>query len=77
LSVVYLAALLGVGVSILWLLVEAVLSVSRKPRWESQTFRTLTLVTPTDRRTRDLPFVGAERRQAAAEADEEADRKAA
>lgn len=61
-SAVYLAALVAVGISILWLLVDAVLSVSRKPRWEVQTFRSLTLVHSTDRRMQDLPFVGADRR---------------
>ena len=76
-SAVYLLALLGVSVSILWLLVDAVMSVSRKPRWETQVFRSLTLVATEDRRKQDLPFVGADRRQASAAAAREDDRKAA
>jgi hypothetical protein len=77
LSAVYLVALVGVGVSILWVLVDAVMSVSRKPNWEKQVFRSLTLMPTEDRRKQDLPFVGAERRKSrAASADEEA-RKAA
>lgn len=63
-SAVYLVALVGVGVSILWLLVDAVISVSRKPRWELFAPRTLTLVRTEERRTQSMPFVGAERRNA-------------
>lgn len=76
-SAVYLAALVAVGLSIVWLLVDAVLSVSRKPRWEVQTFRSLTLVHRTDRRTQDLPFVGAERRHQEDTTSHEDDRKVA
>jgi hypothetical protein len=61
-SVVYLVALVGVGVSILWLAVDAVISVSRKPRWETFAPRALTLVHPKDRRSQPMPFVGADRR---------------
>lgn len=63
-SAVYLVALVGVGVSILWLLLDAVISVSRKPRWETFAARTLTLVQAPERRTQSMPFVGAERRKA-------------
>jgi hypothetical protein len=76
LSAVYLVALVGVGVSILWLLVEAVTSVSRKPRWETQVFRSLTLVPAEDRRKEQLPFVGVDRRKELAATAAE-DRKAA
>ena len=62
-SAVYLVALLGVGISILWVLFDAVISVSRKPRWETFAARTLTLVKTEDRRTQSMPFVGAERRR--------------
>jgi hypothetical protein len=73
LSAVYLVALMGVAVSILWVLVDAVMSVSRKPRWEAQVFHSLTLVPTEDRRKQDLPFVGVDRRKArAAHASEEA-----
>jgi hypothetical protein len=61
-SAVYLVALVGVGVSILWLALDAVISVSRKPRWETFAPRTLTLVQTPERRTQSMPFVGAERR---------------
>ena len=63
LSAVYLVALVGVGISILWLLVDAVLSVSRRPRWETLQFRSLTLVSADERRQQELPYVGAERRK--------------
>jgi hypothetical protein len=64
LSAVYLVALVGVGISILWLLVDAVVSVSRRPRWETLQFRSLTLVSTPERRQHELPYVGAERRKA-------------
>ncbi len=63
-SAVYLVALVGVGVSILWLALDAVISVSRKPRWETFAPRVLTLVQTSECRTRSMPFVGAERRKA-------------
>jgi len=62
-SAVYLVALVGVGVSILWLAVDAVISVSRKPRWETFAPRSLTLVRTEERRTQSMPFVGADRRK--------------
>ena len=77
LSAVYLIALVGVGVSILWLLVEAVVSVSRKPCWETQVFRSLTLVPTEERRKEQLPFVGVNRRTEPAAPAVAGDRKAA
>lgn len=62
-SAVYLVALVGVGISILWLLFDAVISVSRKPRWETFAPRALTLVKAQERRTQSMPFIGAERRK--------------
>ncbi|HEX6722470.1 MAG TPA: hypothetical protein VF107_12945 [Burkholderiaceae bacterium] len=62
-SAVYLVALVGVGVSILWLALDAVISVSRKPRWETFAPRVLTLVHSEERRTQSMPFVGADRRK--------------
>jgi hypothetical protein len=62
-SAVYLVALLGVSIAILWLLVDAVISVSRKPRWEMFSARSFTLVKSEDRRARSMPFVGTERRK--------------
>src|SRR5688572_11540963 len=59
-SAVYLVALVGVGVSILWLAIDAVISVSRKPRWETLAPRTLTLVKSEERRTQSMPFIGAD-----------------
>ena len=76
-SAVYLVALLGVGASILWLLIDAVMSVSRKPRWEAQVFGSLSLVPTEDRRKQDLPFVGVDRRRAAAAKAREESRRAA
>ncbi|HET9208269.1 MAG TPA: hypothetical protein VFO28_18660 [Burkholderiaceae bacterium] len=64
-SAVYLVALVGVGVSILWLAIDAVISVSRKPQWETLAPRTLTLVKTEERRTQPMPFVGADRRNSA------------
>jgi hypothetical protein len=77
LSAVYLVALVGVGISILWLLVDAVLSVSRRPRWETLQFRSLTLVSTAERRQHELPYVGAERRKAPAPVTHDDDRKVA
>jgi hypothetical protein len=62
-SVVYFAALVGVGVSILWLAIDAVIAVSRKPRWETFAPRTLKLVHIEERRTQSMPFIGADRRK--------------
>jgi hypothetical protein len=73
-SAVYLVALLGVAVSILWLAIDAVISVSRKPRWETFAPRTLMLVHTEERRTQSMPFVGADRRRAAGEESSEDDR---
>ena len=70
-SAVYLVALVGVAVSMLWLAIDAVISVSRKPRWEAFAPRTLVLVHTDERRTQSMPFVGAERRKAASENSEE------
>ena len=62
-SAVYLVALVGVGVAILWLAIDAVISVSRKPRWETFAPRTLKLVHPEERRTQSMPFIGSDRRR--------------
>ena len=70
-SAVYFVTLVGVAVSILWLAIDAVISVSRKPRWEGFVPRTLTLVHAEERRTQSMPFVGAERRKGASEDPEE------
>ena len=70
-SAVYLVALVGVAVSILWLAIDAVISVSRKPRWETFAPRTLMLVHTEERRTQAMPFVGVDRRKAPSEDSEE------
>lgn len=63
-SVIYLIALVGVGLAIATLTLDAVLSVSRKPRWaEPQAHLRLHVVPIVDRREQDLPFVGPGRRQ--------------
>jgi hypothetical protein len=77
LTAVYLVALVGVAVSILWVLADAVMSVSRKPHWETQVFRSVTLVPTEDRRKQNLPFVGVDRRKARAAQASAADRKVA
>jgi len=64
LSYIYLVALGAVGATILAMVFDAVLSVSRKPKWESIE-RPLSLVAVTERRTQSLPFVGTDRRRAA------------
>ena len=58
----YLLALAGVGVALVALVLDAVLSVSRKPRWQVERAG-LRIVTSIDRRRESLPFVGADRRQ--------------
>jgi hypothetical protein len=73
LSFIYLLALVGVSASILWLLVDAVMSVTRKPSWEVAPIRSFMLVTTEERRTQSPPFIGVDRRlpQANAAANEE------
>lgn len=79
-SLFYVVALAGVALVLLALIGEAVWSVSRKPRWGEARAR-LVVVETIDRRTQQLPFVGAERRRwtddAALAADESQDRLAA
>ncbi len=61
-STIYLIALAAVFVAILGALIEAVLSVSRPQAWPAR--RTiLTLAPSDDRRVRDLPYAGQERRR--------------
>ncbi len=79
-SYFYLFAMAGVALVLLTLIAEAIWSVSRKPRWGEGRVR-LSIVETIDRRTQQLPFVGAERRRttesAAHAADESQDRLAA
>jgi uncharacterized membrane protein len=63
-SLFYVVALVGVALMLLALIVDAVWSVSRKPRWGDVRVR-LTVVETIDRRTQKLPFIGAERRRSA------------
>jgi hypothetical protein len=60
---IYLLALVGVGAVILAVMLDAVLSVSRKARWTVQAPR-LFVVEASDRRDSELPFVGSDRRDA-------------
>jgi len=76
LSLVYLVALIAVSATLLAALAEAVWSVSRKPVW-GQPANVLTLVRTVERRTQDLPFVGAERRRAAVDPHTEVEKLAA
>ena len=60
-STIYVCTLIGVAVAIIGLLVDSVWSVTRKPHWELPRTR-LVAVESSDRRGRELPFVGADRR---------------
>ena len=60
-STLYLLALSGVGLVLLALLADAVLSVSRKPNWALPRHH-LMLVDKAERRTQSLPMVGKDRR---------------
>lgn len=62
-STLYLLSLGAVCVAILAAVLEAVLSVSSKPKWAEHR-HALTLVVSEDRRKQQLPYVGAERRLA-------------
>lgn len=76
-SIIYLASLVGVSIAILCLLGDALVSVSRRPRWQSSFSRTLVLVASNDRREHGMPFVGADRRRAGDETNSEPSRRAA
>ena len=69
-SILYLLALVGVGIALIAALVEAVLSVSRKPDWSASPTH-LHLVSTVDRRAQQLRFVGADRRSAATAAQDD------
>ena len=64
LSTLYLIALGAVCVAILGALIEAVLSVSGPKAWPARR-PILTLASSVDRRVREVPFVGADRRGSA------------
>ncbi len=73
-SVIYLLALVAVGLAIAALTLESVLSVSRKPRWAHPIAGpSLRVVATADRRQHDLPFVGPDRRQSAVAAGAESE----
>lgn len=61
-SALYLLLLVGVSVVILGVLCEAVASVSRKPRWQVRR-PVVSVVATVDRRIRNFPFVGVDRRK--------------
>jgi hypothetical protein len=65
-SLVYLVLLAGVALVILFVLSDAILSVTRKPVWEQRDTAgpALRIVATTERRSSNLPFVGADRREA-------------
>ena len=75
-SFIYLVALIAVSVALFGVLAEAVWSVSRKRTW-GHPVRELTLVNTVERRTQNLPFVGRDRRRAAAELQAEVEKVAA
>ncbi len=64
-SLLYSIALLGVTVMILCALIEAIKALHKKPTWTAQRLG-LSVVETVDRRQDGLPFVGADRRVAAA-----------
>lgn len=71
-SWIYGLLLLGVGVAVLAAAIEAMLVVTRRPRWPTgSTSRPLTLVETSDRRQETLPFVGADRRKPSGPSREE------
>lgn len=81
-STIYLLLLLGVALVVLFLMAEAVVSVTRRPVWEQRQAQrsTLGLVETREQRVQDLPFIGADRRtatQPAAGSPEEAQKRAA
>ena len=61
LSTLYLLALCGVGVALLAVAVEAMVSVTRKRPWPTARSR-FAVVKTVDRRHQALPFVGQDRR---------------
>jgi hypothetical protein len=66
-GLVYLVALVGVAVAVIALAADAVLSMAREPIWSTQRFELsqpapLAVVATTDRRARQLDYVGRERR---------------
>jgi hypothetical protein len=67
-STIYLLTLIGVLAVIGTLMLDAVTSVSRKPKWASSEARSLTDLSM-ERRRLKLAFVGAERRNAIIETD--------
>jgi hypothetical protein len=78
LSFIYLVALWGVGIAIVAVMLDAVISVSRPPSWKTMTGpRTLQLIATADRRTQQLPFVGKDRRAAVAAPERDSEQKAA
>jgi hypothetical protein len=62
-SLIYLLALCGFALVMLAVMVDTVMSVSRKPSWNTSK-TALSEVITVDQRTQNLPFVGAERRVA-------------
>jgi hypothetical protein len=71
LSTIYLIALTGVSLALLGALAESVWSLTRNPVW-SEPRQFLRAVTTMDRRQHPLPYVGVERRRAAAQAQAKA-----
>ena len=71
-STLYLIALAGFCIIVLAAVVEAVLAVSRRPDWSKTPQTRLHLMPTEERRTQDIPFIGAERRADGAAADDQA-----
>lgn len=70
-SLIYLLALAGFALVMIAVMADAVLSVSRQPKWsEARAVHSgvISEVITVDQRAQTLPFVGAERRVAQAQA---------
>ena len=65
-----LIALGAVAIALLAALLDAVIGVSRRPRWDAVR-PALVLIETKDRRVHELSFVGADRRDAAVQAEAE------
>lgn len=65
-SIIYLLALLAVGLAIVAVAADSIITVSRRPRWAEPTAQpALQLVPTAERRRERLPFVGPDRRMPA------------
>ena len=69
-STLYLIALGAVAIALLAALLDAVIGVSRRPQWDAVRPAPV-LIETEDRRVHELSFVGADRRDAAVQSEQE------